>query len=147
MLWREKKLGEICHIVARKLPSLTNRGAPMNTSNWFLNKIKITDSKLNHAHINYIIRKQVKLSHCHIRLTNSRATFWSLVTVVENYLSANPKLKAGLQISLYNKAFQFLFVKKQSWPKSKLLVKNQKPKSSMKSNYTEIKIRGDSGTA
>ena len=33
MLWREKKLGEICHIVARKLPSLTNRGAPMNTSN------------------------------------------------------------------------------------------------------------------
>ena len=75
MLWREKKLGEICHIVARKLPSLTNRGAPMNTSNWFLIKIKITDCKLNHVHLRYKLpntqtSETIALSHKFNQLTS-----------------------------------------------------------------------------
>ena len=149
MLWREKKLGDISHIVARKIPSLTNRGAPMNTSNWFLNKIKITDSKLNHVHLRYKLHntqtsETITLSQTVNQLTSH---FLKPGNRCWKLSHCKSKIKSGLTNSLYNKAFQFLFVKKQSWPKSKLLVKNQKPKSSLKSNYTEIKIQGDSGSA
>lgn len=61
--------------------------------------------------INYMLHKQVKLSYRHNELINCPAAFWSLVTVFQNFHTANPELKVVLKISLSNKPFQRLFVK------------------------------------